>query len=340
MVLQTDAEELSAAWRALTGEDHDTDGWRTIPVAADLPVRVRAGRHFPGNTEALLVGFSSAQLRSATRLPEGRGFRVSLVDLKDAGDHVSWIALSRLGIGALEMFAAMSADILNAVALLRHAGEDRIIQSFLARIAAWQYFMEQGGTSVLGVEAELGLFGELLMLHELIDSGVEPDAAVDGWRGPLGALQDFEIGRAAIEVKSTLSSAGFPAIISSLEQLEDSPGRDLYVAAIRLAQAAAGSTLPELVQRISTLLAEHPSTLERFETRVLRAGLLPAHSDRYDRRLTRVERRLIPVTASFPRLTRNTVPPAILRGWYEVDLDRVSAQAEDLDLVLSRSGAA
>lgn len=338
MARQTDAEELSAAWRALIGDDQGASGWRTIPVAANLPARVRAGRHFPGNDEALLVGFSSAQLPSATRLPEGRGFRVSLVKLTEAGDDVSWVALSRLGIGTLEMFAAMSADILNAIAGLRDAREDRIIQSFLARITAWQYFMERGGDSLLGIEAQVGLHGELLLLRDLLDSGVEPALVIEAWRGPLGAARDFEIDNAAIEVKSTLSTTSFPAVISSFEQLDDSTGRELYVAAVRLAPGATGTTLPELVQRISAALSGHAPALERFEALIIRAGFLLAHADRYDRRLLCVERRLLPVTEPFPRLIRSKLSPVFLRGHYEIDLDRVGVQATDLNAVLARLG--
>jgi hypothetical protein len=318
----TDIAELAAAWRALGDTEDRADGWSTIVVASDLPIRVRAGRHFPGNEEALLVGFGANDLASSTKLPEGRGFSVSLVTLPEGGDGISWVSLSRLGAGTLEMFSAMSVDILNSLASLPHTSEGQLIHSFLARIATWQYFMERSSTSILDVEAEIGLFGELALLNALLDHGIEQNSAVDSWRGPLGSIRDFELANISIEVKATISRSTFPAVISSFEQLDDSIGRHLFLAAIRLESGPSGSTLPELILRTAARLNQ--SALERFQALVLRAGFLAALSDQYERRIKTLECTLLPVTSEFPRLIRSHLPPAILHGRYVVDLDLVT----------------
>ncbi len=57
-------EEFVLAWGAFSGRSED-DGWRGIPVAPAGPCALMAGRRFPGNEEALLAGFSKAQVPAA-----------------------------------------------------------------------------------------------------------------------------------------------------------------------------------------------------------------------------------------------------------------------------------
>ena len=54
MALLTDREALLAAWRALA-DTTSQSGWRFIPIATHACCQLRAGRHFPGNEEALLA---------------------------------------------------------------------------------------------------------------------------------------------------------------------------------------------------------------------------------------------------------------------------------------------
>ena len=73
MALPSDEDELIAAWRALEGAD-PAPGWRTIQIAGGNPSPLLAGRRFPENEEALLVGFAAARPPAPHVLPQGRGF--------------------------------------------------------------------------------------------------------------------------------------------------------------------------------------------------------------------------------------------------------------------------
>ena len=338
MAKPTDAAELRTAWRAQTEGSTIPEGWRTIPVATHLPVRIRAGRHFPGNEEALLVGFTSAIVPAATKLPEGRGFLVSRLDAIDGSADVTWIGLSRLAPGSLEIFSAMAADILSSLSELHDAEGDQLLQCFLSRISAWQYFMERGGAPILSHEAEVGLYGELLILEELLDLALPAAFVVAAWRGPFGGLHDFRLGTGAIEVKSSLVANGFAAWIGSMDQLDATTINPLVLAAVRLALDASGRTLPELASRVSQKLSPRAAALQAFGALVIRAGLLEIHIDHYTRRFEHAGTRLFPVTSTFPRLIRSDVPAEITRVQYEMDLDRVNEQTRDLQSVLRDCG--
>lgn len=337
MVLQSKREELLTAWRALAG-NQETEGWHTIPVAHGGPCRFLAGRRFPGNEEALLVGFNSVRVPPVDHLPEGRGFLVSKTSLVgDDTDHV-WIALCRQSAGNLDLFAMMTDDVVTTLHDLRSSDDKRLFSMFLARIRAWQDFMRREGDGVLSPEAEIGLFGELEFLHDLISAGLPAATAVEVWKGPLDGIQDFKIGHGAIEVKSTVSPSGFPATIGSLDQLDDSLTRPIFLAGIRLALTISGKTLPDKVVELRSLMSEEPTALVLFGTRLLHAGFLEGIGDRYSRQFSRVATKILHVAEGFPCLTRGNVAIEIRKANYEIDLDLITTPQLNIGQVLSQLG--
>lgn len=337
MALQSRREELLAAWRALAG-NQEGEGWRTIPVAHGGPCRFLAGRRFPGNEEALLVGFNSVQVPPGDHLPEGRGFLVSRASLAGADANRVWIALCRQNAGSLDLFAMMTDDVFTTLQGLRGADDERLFNMFLARIRAWQDFMRREGDGVLSPEAEVGLFGELEFLHDLISAGLPAATAVEAWQGPLDGIQDFILGPGAIEIKSTVSPSSFPATIGSLDQLDDSLTRPIFLAGIRLALTNSGRTLPDQVVGLRGLMADEPAALSLFGTRLLHAGFLEGTADRYTRRFSRMATRMLHVTDGFPRLTRANVATEIRRARYEIDLDLISTGDLEIGHALRQLG--
>jgi hypothetical protein len=337
MALQSKREELLAAWRALTGNP-GAKGWRTIPIAYGGPCRLLAGRRFPGNEEALLVGFASIRVPREDQLPQGRGFLVSRAHLgEDLASRV-WVALCRQSAGSLDLFAMMTDDIVFMLEGLQGADDERLFQIFLARIRAWQDFMRRDGDGVLSPEAEVGLFGELELLRALISAGVPPTAAVDAWKGPLDGVQDFRIGTGAIEVKSTVSSSSFTALVGSLDQLDDSLTRPLFLAGVRLALTISGRTLPEQVGEMRDLMSDEPAARGIFDNRLISAGFLAVTTERYTRKFSRVGIRVLHVSEGFPRLTRANVALEIRKARYEIDLDLVSTGDVGIEYVLEQLG--
>ncbi|MEA1674553.1 PD-(D/E)XK motif protein [Nitrospirillum sp. BR 11163] len=316
----TDAESLRQAWRALSCKDGG-EGWRTIPIQLDAPCRLLAGRHCPGDEEAIIVGFRGIRPPPEAHLPQGHGFSVAKPFTEILGSTHAWLALSRKAAGGLDLFAMMAGDVVRLLEGCATVGEERLFQLFLARIRAWQDFMERGHDGVLGKEVETGLFGEMVVLKSLLGAGMPATSVLDAWHGPLDGLHDFLIGPGAIEVKTTLSANGFPATVSSLEQLDETLRQPLFVAAVRLTLGSAGVSLPEFADDIRGILCAEPTALGTFESRLVQAGYLQAFADRYVRRFTHSGTSILPVEGAFPRLTRMTVNPGIGKARYEVDLD-------------------
>lgn len=337
MATRNDLDEIQSAWRAL-GEITDSPGWNTIHIGNAHQCPIRAGRYFPVNTEALLVGFMTAQIPRDAQLPQGQGFSVSTVSVPSTGSSYHWIALSRQDNGSLDLFTTMAVDLIGMLKSFVGTDENQRLQAFLTRIRAWQDFMSRGVKGVLGSEAETGLFGELVFLQRLLEK-MPAGIAVDAWRGPLGGVQDFTLGTGAIEVKTTVKPHGFPAAIGTLDQLDDTHIQPLFIGAVRLSLDSSGLTLPEHASILRSRLAFEPTVLFIFNARLFHAGLFDANAGQYFRRFILSEFRIYRIFNEFPRLIRANVPIGIEKARYQIDLDRIRSPEIELDHALQQLGA-
>lgn len=336
MAPQSEASDVGAAWKALqSGEGDAGAGWRTIPLLREGAWRLNAGIRFPGREEAVLVGFASVSSVRNEDLPRGAGFQVERTPALEEPGARAWFALTRAAAASLELFTAMVEDVARLLTRNREQPEQRLLHLFLGRIRAWQSFMSKPARGVLGPEAELGLFGELVVLEGILDQGVPAELAVEGWQGPLQGVQDFTFGTGAIEVKTTLAAAGFPARISSLEQLDDALVNPIFLAGVRAVLQDGGVTLPE---RIAALRGRLGPSGVVFNMRLLHGGYDDEHAAEYTRRFTVSGVHILEVDAGLPRLTRTGLPVAIRSAEYHLDLDQLGAGGMPLTEVLNRLG--
>lgn len=331
------SNEFLMAWSSLTGADIEP-GWQAIPLPSAGPLQLRAGCRSPDNAEAVLVGFPTARLAAADKLPEGQGFAVELADPE--GNGGLWLALTRKSAGSSELFAAMACDVVGALddAVAAGADETKLMRVLIGRVGAWQEFMRKG-TQALSPEAEIGLIGELTLLRAIIDAGVSSALAIESWVGPLDGIQDFELGTGALEVKATLSAAGFPAKIGSLEQLDDSSRQPLFVAGTRLRQTLSGQNLPMIVEAMRLAIKGDAEAERLLTEHLLAAGYIDSHADRYPRRFEQAGTRVVEVANDFPRLTSGKVPEGIKNAMYEIDLDKAPGENVGVEGALKKMGA-
>ncbi len=257
-------------------------------------------------------------ISSSEKLPEGFGFHVTRVNSDE--DGLIWLALTRSPNGNLELFSAMVSDVLSAIVASGSGDQSRELHAFLGRIRAWQEFMRKG-TLPLSAENEVGLIGELTVLEKMLEIGMAPEAAISAWSGPLDGLRDFELGFGAIEVKTSVATAGLVAKIGSLEQLDDTNCKPIFLGAVKYALTESGQTLPEKISAIRLRLESDPITLFEFDDRLLAAGYLPAHSPQYHRRFSLRDIAILEIVENFPRLIHGNVAPGIISARYEINLD-------------------
>lgn len=319
MLRSSSDTELVAAWRALSGLATG-DGWKLIELFSIGNCRVMAGRRGARNEESVLVGVRGNVPSQPFQLPRGQGFSLISTELQGYPADHSWFALVRQESGSLELFTKVAADLVNLMESTSVQDGLRIHSAMISRIRAWQAFMKRDSDGVLSKEEEIGLFGELLVLQNLLDDGVSEFDALDSWAGPDDGLHDFLLGDGAIEVKTTLAPAGFIARVSNLDQLDDSLHQPLFVAAVRLAQLPEGATLPEVIDQVAGQIRD-PGASALLNSRLVSAGYMDMTRAEYTRRFRFSELTYRIVCVDSPRLTRSSVPAAIHEARYSLDLD-------------------
>lgn len=325
-------DEIQLAWNSIQTAQ-GTSGWNTVAVFHSHPGRFRAGRNFPDQCEALLAGFQTSVISRNEKLPEGLGFHVTRVNSEQNG--LVWLALTRSPNGNLELFSAMVSDVLQAIVATGTGDHSRELRAFLGRIRAWQEFMRKGAVH-LSAENEVGLVGELTVLEKMLDVGIAPEPAIKAWSGPLDGLRDFELGFGAIEVKTTVASAGLIAKIGSLEQLDDTNCKPIFLGAVKYALTESGQTLPEKISAIRARLESDPITLSEFDDRILAAGYLPSDSPQYHRKFSLREIAMLEVGENFPRLMHGNVKPGVISARYEINLEPLLSQDIGLTTALKK----
>jgi Putative PD-(D/E)XK family member, (DUF4420) len=326
-------EGILFAWRALAERDVEED-WRLVHLADIGAASVDAGCHFPLGREALIVSFPRSRSVDPARLPEGKGFDVTCVEDQTMFAGKMAIALIRKVEGSQDIFATVVVDVLRALEGATACSSGDVVEAFLERVRQWQEFMARTHRP-LSLDAQIGLYGELLMLKLLAGTRLGA-AALDCWQGPLRTAQDFYVRAGAVEVKSTVRAGNFLARINSIEQL-DSDKTPFFLCAFRFEQNTDGISLIGLV----SLLRERfglAGVQRGFDALLMVMGYLDEHAALYGRRLNLKNVRAIRVEGDMPRLTRDVLPTAIRSAAYVLDLDALEVPSVGLPEMIKEFG--
>jgi hypothetical protein len=214
------------------------------------------------------------------------------------------------------IFASLAQDVLDST---RDIPYDSIADFTTARILRWHDLLEAGGSG-LGSWQLRGIIAELVVLRALFDLMAVPEA-IEGWRGPLGAAQDFIFKRLRVEAKSIGPSAR-RVRITSADQLDVPSDVELRLVVVVLASMTAdakdGFTISLLVDDIRAKLTAHPHALREFDRRLAAVGL----GDLSDYvTVFRVDGlRNFAVDGDFPRIVRASVAPGVEEVSYSIKL--------------------
>ncbi|WP_255770911.1 PD-(D/E)XK motif protein [Pseudarthrobacter sulfonivorans] len=157
------------------------------------------------------------------------------------------------------------------------------------------------GKSGLSAEQQHGLYGELLLMRQLI-SLVGEASAVDAWLGPASEQHDFVFSAFDAECKTTTSEKRIH-VIGSASQLEKNPGRDLWLISVQITRAGldSGESLNELVTAVARSL---DTETERFWGYLKGLGWRREDADLYSQRfMLRSPIQTYLVTDDFPAIT-------------------------------------
>jgi hypothetical protein len=196
-------------------------------------------------------------------------------------------------------------------------------------IYGWKSFWGDPCDNILSKEEQVGLLCELTVLKELCE--FEPQTALNSWKGPLKALQDFIFSEWALEIKGTRKNVHIHTI-NGLDQLLPPYGKSLAVISFLCEMGSDFSlTLPGIINELETNHFGKNNKLKRLFYFLLgEAGYRRIYAKEYEKYKFKIYDGLIyKVDNSFPSLTsENLLSPLdsrISKVRYELNLEGLTS---------------
>jgi hypothetical protein len=211
------------------------------------------------------------------------------------------------------IFALVLSDILSHV--VDKKTNPAYLKALQQRVETWKDFFKTAPSQKLSHEAELGLWGELYILKELLENGFSN--SITFWNGPIKAAQDYQFENASIEIKTNQGDSQ-QVKISSEDQLEaETPQLFLGLLNVQLS-GPEGLTLPALIEEIEKIITDE--FLEQFQAKLTCAGYYKQHAALYGDRFTVKQQTFFRIDDNFPKLSRKDIPKNISHVRYKMDL--------------------
>ena len=160
---------------------------------------------------------------------------------------------------------------------------------------------------VLGIERQIGLVGELLVLQHLTrEAG--PDL-LDAWIAPTPEPHDFRIGSSEFEVKTTVAPRRVHTVHGG-EQLVPSVGCSLHLISVLLGPPGAGTgfSLKSLVEALRVHFAGNLERQSMFTELLSASGYRDSEAQHYMRQFAlRRPLAVVAINDRFPAITRPVI---------------------------------
>ncbi|MFG3225168.1 PD-(D/E)XK motif protein [Kitasatospora sp. NPDC048194] len=320
-----DAEEIAGLFATIEQAQGTGYGSARRRLLPDSPLDIFLEVRFPGRDRALVI--ASTERIGDRDLVLANGLTCAFHD-----GHVEVVAQSATDP---QIFCALLADLLDHLQRTSVGPAAAVVR----RIGSWQRMLVRGLGDALGPEARVGLFGELLVLRDLVVPALGENALA-AWQGPQGGPKDFAWAAWGLEVKSMGGTrARLRCRIHGEDQLDDASYDYLALVHQTLLSGAGGVSLPDLVDelRAHTALTTQQAALEN---NLLEAGWLDAHRSHYEgERWLLTARRCFRVTDGFPRVVPQMLPRGVRGVAYDIDLGVCADAAVDEDQVRAVLGA-
>jgi hypothetical protein len=189
-------------------------------------------------------------------------------------------------------------------------------------LRAWAALIRQ--RSLLSVDKQVGLLGELLFLRRVAEAEGWGSAATS-WQGPDSEEHDFTLSRTDVEVKTTRNERRIHQI-DSLTQLRPKPKRPLVLVSIQVTPSSGKSstTLPEMVAAtMAKVAANAPNAFDAIREQLARLGWSDRDADLYSERYQlRTMIAAVPVDKRCPAIVPETL--SVLSEASRARIERVS----------------
>lgn len=250
-------------------------------------------------------------------LPQARNWSVNFLD-----DRV----IMELKKTEYQEIFIKTINLIITVIILKKIKAEEEIKEFLSILNDYKEFFEDiYGPKPLKPEAQLGLFGEITILSQILVKKYKPNEALNSWTGPSKSL-DFSTVNSFVEVKTSL---GENLINTTDSQINSNHEKQLILSFLKLKKDESGSNLNELIETFSENLKKiSVEDYNNFLLKLMKVGYFEIHKDFYLQKFNIKEIYYYLVKENFPFIdkTKINIPDGIekLRLDYKINLDKCS----------------
>ena len=256
----------------------------------------------------------------SNKFPKWKGANISVnkinsyVNMLDTNDY---IILSQAPESDEKIFEIVVNDIVNE--LSNENSFNGTVPCLVRVLNKWKRFFDFHSTIDLPEQTQQGLYGELLVLRQLIsDFG---DKAVEFWSGAEKETHDFYVNGHAIEVKTSSLKDSERIRISSEYQLDtdDVEGKlFLYVNFVRRSSSD-GQRLSDMVEIIDNMISEQSRA--KFHDKLFNYGYIVSFGEKYACGFHLRSANSYEVESDFPSMTKALLPQGVSDISYSIDLN-------------------
>lgn len=201
---------------------------------------------------------------------------------------------------------------------------EKSINCFLKNlIFAKDFFEEENVPRKLTIEEQIGLFGEIQTLKEILGKKFNLETSLYSWTGP-SKKHDFTLPNTLLEIKTT-STDTKKINTSSTNQIAPVYDKKLKLIFIQIKKNINGSSLNEVIDSYSKILKEESELLfNDFILKLTQCRYLDIHKTEYKQKYKIDKLNFFNINENFPYIKEYVVPDGLsdLSITYKIDLEK------------------
>tara|TARA_B110000503_G_C7115092_1_gene399990 strand:+ start:689 stop:1666 length:978 start_codon:yes stop_codon:yes gene_type:complete len=202
--------------------------------------------------------------------------------------------------------------------------DDKSIEVFFEELnLAKDFFEDEGMPKKLKEVSQIGLFGEINTLNNLLTKKLSIKDSLLSWTGPF-KKHDFTTTKVLLEIKTTVTSSR-KINTSSTNQISPTFEKDLFIIFIQLSKAPSGISLNQIIDEFYEKLKNESMMLaNEFLLKLAKVKYFATHKNEYTQKYSVDKTNYFEVRNDFPYIKKVEIPDELsdLSITYKIDLEK------------------